>query len=144
MSQPHRVLYIEADNLIQSWVAPMLRRRGYLVKEARTVETARHYIEANEPLTLVLLGDLTRSTDLINGIPLDELSLVKSIRERSVYDHTPVIVWTNVDWLPDAYRAGINAHLLKPSGAHDLNRTITPYLAVVAGGDDNDLGASCP
>jgi len=123
-----RVLYVESSDLIQSWVRPLLNRLGCLLEPARTIDAARAIVENEDHLDLVVIGDLTRPTDLVAGVPLAELSLINSIRERKCYRETPVIIFTNVDWLDDAYRAGADGEIAKPAGADDLEKVIKPYL----------------
>lgn len=123
-----KVLYVESSDLIQSWVRPLLNRLGCLLEPARTIDAARAIVEKENPLDLVVIGDLTRPSDLVAGVPLAELSLINSIRERQCYRETPVIIFTNVDWLSDAYRAGADGDVTKPAGADELEKVIKPYL----------------
>lgn len=126
------LLYAEASSQIQAWVLPTLQRLGCAVTCALDINAARQPVDNNQPLDLVLLGDLTRPNELTTGVPLAELTLIKSLRENRLYRKIPIIIFTSLDWLPQAYEAGASAHLVKPAGAEELEHVLAPYLLITA------------
>ena len=122
------VLYVEASDLIQAWVIPLLENLNCSVKPAATAETARQYLKSGQPLDLVLLGDVTRPSEMTTEDPTAELSIIKQIRERKRYRHTKILIFTSHNYLRQAYKFGANAHIVKPIGANALTNFILPHL----------------
>jgi CheY-like chemotaxis protein len=125
---PKTILYIEASDLIQAWVPSVLKRSGWAVTCVRDIESARRSVESENHFDVILLGDLTRPTELISDIPPAELSLVRAIRQSRLNRDTPIVIFTSYDWLETAREAGVNEHLVKPVGAEELEAILQPYV----------------
>lgn len=131
MTPKTKLLYIEASDLIQRWVIALLKQLDCDTTQARTLDTARAKIEKEQPFNIVLLGDLTRPTDQISGVPIAELSIIKSIRERTAYKKTTIIVFSSAAYEKEAIRHGASDFLSKPAGAVELEQILSPHLAVL-------------
>lgn len=128
-SQTHkRVLIVEASELILTWVVPVIEKLGCLVTRACDLPTALSVIKQSEPLDLILLGDISHPTDIEPTTPAAEMELLQQIRRNQKYRRTAVVVFTNLDWIEEAKRAGATNWLVKPCGADDLEAVILPCL----------------
>lgn len=123
-----KLLYIESSSQIQGWVVRLLNKMECETTQAFTLNAAQTKIEKDVPLNIVLLGDLTRPTDQVSGIPNIELSIIKAIRERPTYKETKIIVFSSADYSTEALRDGANAFLAKPAGAVELQKILRPHL----------------
>lgn len=127
------LLYIEASKLIQNWVGPLLNELGYETTHVQTLEDAQRLIKRETPITFVLLGDISRPSDLIDDTPLAELSIIRSLRNRDAYNDTSIIVFSScLTFKPLALENGANAFLEKPAGPNELKATLEPFLPLRA------------
>lgn len=130
LSNPVNVLCIEASDLILTWLVPFIARHGCHVTEARHLQAALTAIQKNEPLDLVLLGDISRPTDLVfPTTPEAEMKILLDLRNHPKYKKTPIIVFTSIDWITEARDNGATNYLIKPAGSDELEALILPYLS---------------
>ncbi len=131
MAPKTKLLYIEASDLIQGWVIALLQQLNCETTQARTLSSARSKIEKETPFNLILLGDLTRPTDQVSGVPVSELSIIKSIRERVTYKNTSIIIFSSANYETECMQHGANGFLHKPAGAVELEEVLTPHLSEI-------------
>lgn len=127
-----RVLVVEASELILTWVIPVIEKLGCRVTKAGELKAALSVIQQCEPLDLILLGDISRPTNIESEIPAAEMELLQQVRRNPKYRRTAVVVFTNLDWIDEAKRAGASNWIVKPCGADDLETVILPYLSSAA------------
>jgi len=125
-----KLLYIESSHQIQAWVSRLLQGLDCETIQASTLKAAQTKIEKDIPLNIILLGDISRPTDQISGIPKIELSIIKAIRARPSYKQTKIIVFSSADYEKEALEQGANDFLAKPAGAVQLKEVLSPHLFV--------------
>jgi CheY-like chemotaxis protein len=125
---PKRVLVVEASELILTWVVPVIEKLGCLVTTAADLTSAQTVIQGSEPLDLILLGDISQPTDIGPQTPAAEMAVLQQVRHSTKYKRTPVVVFTNLDWIDQARQAGASNWIVKPCGIDSLEEVVLPYL----------------
>lgn len=119
------VLYIEGDPMVQQVIGGALESLSCHVIQAYSFRTAKASIEREDPINLVLLGDIYDPK-----VPAAEMRLLEMLRSTPAYRKVPIIIATDIDWRPAAYQAGATAYLEKPFDVGQLQTAITPYLPI--------------
>jgi len=128
MSRP-LLLHVEASKPIQSWVGPLLvDDLKCRAKHVQTAEEAHDELNTRKRYCIVLLGDVTRPGNLSSDAPPAELAIIKTIRKRSRFSKTKIVVFSSVPYEAKAKQNGANAFLSKPNGAEALSRILEPLL----------------
>ena len=135
-----KLLYIEADDFVRASVVTLLESLECAITKATNFKTAINELDSQTPFDLILLGDITRPSTSTSIGPKAELTIIA--KTRSLYPKTPLLIFTNHNYLPAAYEYGITAHLLKPADQKAIIRFITPHLEIMRPEKTNDKSAS--
>ncbi len=126
-----RVLYVEASDLVQASVVPLITGLNCAVSQASSLDTALAELNSNDPFDLILLGDLTRPSQVNDEGPQAELTIIKQAREAN--RDIPILIFTSQNYLNLAYEAGATSHMIKPTGAGPIIDFISPFLRARVG-----------
>jgi CheY-like chemotaxis protein len=114
------ILYVEDYDLVLFTVKQLLELEGWAVEICRDGATALKRLESRDNYDIIVLDS--------EMLGLRGLELLKRARSMTHRRRTPVIMFTATDCEKDAYAAGANAFLKKPSGIRDLIPTIEQLL----------------
>ena len=123
------VLVVEASDLILTWVVPAIEKLGCLVTTAGDLITAQRVLQGSEPLDVILLGDISQPTHVGPQTPAAEMALLQQVRCSPKYRRTPVVIFTDVNWIDQARQAGATNWIVKPCGIDSLEAVVLPYLS---------------
>ena len=123
-----RLLFVEASDLVQGALVPRISSvLNCSVEQASNLTDALATLKSDPPLDLILLGDLTRPSQLTDDGPEAELTVIKTAREAN--PDLPILLFTSQNYLDLAYAAGATSHMIK-AGPDDLINFISPFLRV--------------
>jgi CheY-like chemotaxis protein len=97
-------------------------------KHVQTADDAHDELNTRKRYCIVLLGDVTRPGNLSSDAPVAELEIIKTIRKRSRFKKTKIVVFSSIPYEAKAKQHGANAFLSKPNGAEALTRILEPLL----------------
>jgi CheY-like chemotaxis protein len=123
-----RLLFVEASDLVQGALVPRISSvLNCSVEQASNLTDALATLKSDPPLDLILLGDLTRPSQLTDDGPEAELTVIKTAREAN--PDIPILLFTSQNYLDLAYAAGATSHMIK-AGSDDVINFISPFLRV--------------
>jgi CheY-like chemotaxis protein len=122
-----RVLYAEASDIVQQSHGAGLARLNCRVVPVASAQEAYQELSSEEPFDLILLGDLAKLTD--DDYLQTQLSVVK--KARSLDPTVPILLFTSLNCLNEAYETRPTAQMLKPAGVNDLIAFVAPYLFAI-------------
>jgi DNA-binding response OmpR family regulator len=114
------ILFVEDYNLVLSTVKQLLELEGWAVEICRDGTSALKRLESPQPFDLIVLD-----SEMIGLHGLDLLRRARSMTHRR---RTPVIMFTATECESEAFAAGADAFLKKPSGIRDLIPTVERLL----------------
>jgi len=121
-----RLLFVEASDLVQGALVPRISSVfNCSVEQASNLTDALATLKSDPPLDLILLGDLTRPSQLTDNGPEAELTVIKTAREAN--PDIPILLFTSQNYLDRAYAAGATSHMIK-AGSDDVINFISPFL----------------
>lgn len=123
MDDKGRVLVIEDDPAVRGWLGVQLRRAGYQIFAASTVEEGRTRLLSVRPDVLIL--------DL--GLPDGSgLQLLDELRQGESFTHVPVVVLTGrepAEVKAPSLRSGAQVFLRKPARGNELLDAVAKLIA---------------
>lgn len=123
MDDKGRVLVIEDDPAVRGWLGVQLRRAGYQIFAASTVEEGRTRLLSVRPDVLIL--------DL--GLPDGSgLQLLDELRQGESFTHVPVVVLTGrepAEVKAPSLRGGAQVFLRKPARGNELLDAVAKLIA---------------
>ena len=115
-----KILYAEDYDLVLFTIKQLLELEGWSVDVCRDGAVALEKLEQREPYDVIVLDAEMPG--------LHGLELLKRARSMTHRRRTPILVFTASDCEREAFDAGADAFLKKPSGIRDLIQTVERLL----------------
>jgi CheY-like chemotaxis protein len=122
-----RLLFVEASDLVQQAHVPRISTVfNCIVEQASNLTEALAALESTPPLDLILLGDLTKPSQLTSDGPEAELTIIKTA--RNMYPDIPILIFTSQNYIDLAYANGCTSHMIKPAGSQEIIDFINSFV----------------
>ncbi|MBC8100171.1 MAG: response regulator [Armatimonadetes bacterium] len=119
---PPKILYIQDEPLNTRSLHNMLKFSGYDVTIAQTGNDGIEMAQIVQPDVILLDLDLPN---------IDSFEVAKRLRDQSIFNHVPIMVLSahaSPQARRDAFAAGCNSYITKPTGSIELMRRLQQYL----------------